>query len=347
MARTLLGLLVGAVVLAAFVLAVDAAAVARLVVGADPLPFLLSFPAVLVALGFRSEAYRRLVRAAGSGLSVGRGFGTYGASTFVKQVVPLGHVGGPAVVAYAYDRATGLGYDRTMAISTVGEAISLFTSVGLTVLGVVLVATRAEGAEGGLLFTLAAIMVAGTVSGTAVVLYRRAFVGRLARGAARGLAVTVGRLSPRVRRATAPDSVDAGVARYYRTLDGVGADRPAVAAAVALTAAAWVLYATPLYLCAVAVGLDVGVGVAFVLVPAGGIATVIPLPGGLGGYEVGMAGGLVLLAGVDPAGAAAAVLLYRLAGYWLLVLVGGVAAALTDVTAPDLEHDPLLDETPK
>jgi uncharacterized protein (TIRG00374 family) len=343
MARTILGLLAAAVVLGAFLLAVDPQEVARLVVGADPLLFAVGFPSVLVALVCRSEAYRRLFGAAGADLSVGEGLGTYGTSTFVKQVVPLGHVGGPAVVAYAYDRATALGYDRAIAVSTVGEAVSLFTSVGLTVLGVSLVASRAGGADGGLLVTLAAILVAGTVAVAAIVLYRRAFVGRLARGTARVVAASVGRLSDRVRRATTPETVDAGVARYYRTVDHVGADRTAVATAVALTSTAWVLYAAPLYLCALAVGVDVGVGVAFVLVPAGGLATVVPLPGGLGGYEVGMTGGMVLLAGVDPAAAAAAVLLYRLAGYWLLVLFGGVAATMTATVPRGPAGEPVVE----
>lgn len=343
MRRTVVGFVAAAVVLFAFLAAVDPDQVLRLLVGAEPLLFGACFPAVFLSIVCRSEAYRRLFGATGTRLSPRRGFGAYGTSIFVKGIVPLANAAAPAIYAYTYDRVTGLGYDRTLAVSTIAEAVTMVTSIALTLLGVALVAARADGVDVRLVVTLAAILAAGVVAVAAVVLYRRALVGRLAGGVARGVAATLGQVSTRVRRATTPASVDAGVARYYRTIDVVGADRAAVATAAALTMAAWILYATPLYLSALAIGADVGLGVAFVLVPAGGLAAVVPLPGGLGGYEVGVAGGLVLLAGLAPATAAAAVILYRLSAYWFLVVVGGVAAATSATVPRGPEGAPLVE----
>jgi uncharacterized membrane protein YbhN (UPF0104 family) len=51
-------------------------------------------------------------------------------------------------------------------------------------------------------------------------------------------------------------------------------------------------------------------------------ARVVPLPGGLGGVEGGVIGALTLT-GTPAVAAAAAVLVYRLGGYW----VAGMAAA--------------------
>jgi putative heme transporter len=55
----------------------------------------------------------------------------------------------------------------------------------------------------------------------------------------------------------------------------------------------------------------------------------VPLPGGLGGVEGGLLGALALT-GISPAAAAAAVIVYRVAGYWAVGATGSaVAAALT------------------
>jgi uncharacterized membrane protein YbhN (UPF0104 family) len=64
-------------------------------------------------------------------------------------------------------------------------------------------------------------------------------------------------------------------------------------------------------------------------VPVGAIASVTPLPGGLGGIEAVLIALLVPLAGVSGATAAAAVVIHRGAIYWLPTLVGaGVSSAL-------------------
>jgi uncharacterized membrane protein YbhN (UPF0104 family) len=52
----------------------------------------------------------------------------------------------------------------------------------------------------------------------------------------------------------------------------------------------------------------------------------VPLPGGLGGVEGGVLGALTLT-GTPPAAAAAAVILYRVAGYWAVGAAGTAAAA--------------------
>ncbi len=58
-----------------------------------------------------------------------------------------------------------------------------------------------------------------------------------------------------------------------------------------------------------------------------GAGTVTPTPGGLGGFEVGLAAGLASYH-VPGSLALASALLYRLVSYWLPLLVGGVALAI-------------------
>ncbi|HEY3034400.1 MAG TPA: lysylphosphatidylglycerol synthase domain-containing protein [Streptosporangiaceae bacterium] len=52
----------------------------------------------------------------------------------------------------------------------------------------------------------------------------------------------------------------------------------------------------------------------------------VPLPGGLGGVEGGLLGALTLT-GTPPAAAAAAIIIYRVAGYWAVGVTGAAVAA--------------------
>jgi uncharacterized membrane protein YbhN (UPF0104 family) len=52
----------------------------------------------------------------------------------------------------------------------------------------------------------------------------------------------------------------------------------------------------------------------------------VPLPGGLAGVEGGVLGALALT-GTSPAAAAAAVIIYRVAGYWAVGATGSAVAA--------------------
>lgn len=77
-----------------------------------------------------------------------------------------------------------------------------------------------------------------------------------------------------------------------------------------------------LYFCTRAVGAQESFWVIFVVFTAGTLAgTVTPTPGGLGGVEAGLAAALIAY-GVDASAALAAVLLYRLLTYWLLLVPG-------------------------
>jgi hypothetical protein len=67
----------------------------------------------------------------------------------------------------------------------------------------------------------------------------------------------------------------------------------------------------------------------------------VPLPGGLGGMEGGLFGALALT-GVHPTTAAAAVIIYRVAGYWAPGAAGAITAgALTRVRRPPAAARPL------
>jgi uncharacterized membrane protein YbhN (UPF0104 family) len=123
------------------------------------------------------------------------------------------------------------------------------------------------------------------------------------------------------------------IARLDAALAGVSGQRagPGWAAAVpACTGTGLLAEAGVLAACFGLAGLPVPWRGLLFAYAAGQLAgRLVPLPGGLGGMEGGVLGALTFT-GTAPAAAAAAVLIYRVAGYWAVGAAGtAVAAALT------------------
>jgi uncharacterized membrane protein YbhN (UPF0104 family) len=81
-------------------------------------------------------------------------------------------------------------------------------------------------------------------------------------------------------------------------------------------------HAATLWFCTLAVGLEIGFLTALAIFSIGILAgTATPTPGGLGGTEAGLLAGLIAYQ-VPAESALAAVIVYRLIGYWLTLFIG-------------------------
>ncbi|MDY6769730.1 MAG: lysylphosphatidylglycerol synthase domain-containing protein, partial [Candidatus Nanohaloarchaea archaeon] len=101
-----------------------------------------------------------------------------------------------------------------------------------------------------------------------------------------------------------------------------------VAAALAVSHLAGFLWVGGMYLLLLSLGFTAPKSALLIALPASMIAGYLPLPGGLGGIEVAMAGLLHAVAGAATPVASAAALLYRIFTYWAgMMLLGGVAAS--------------------
>lgn len=80
-----------------------------------------------------------------------------------------------------------------------------------------------------------------------------------------------------------------------------------------------------LFFCLYALGIHLPFAAVLLVFTFGvGAGAAVPTPGGLGGFEAGLAAGFVAY-GIDASPALAAALLYRLVSYWLPLLVGLLA----------------------
>lgn len=349
MRRAIIGFGIAGAALAAFLLLLDPAAIWAELQAVSLAHFAAGLVAVFLAVACWAESMRRVLLAAGGHLDAGTGFAAYGTGMLAKQILPMGNAGGPAIMAYAIDREADLEFDRTLAVVTIGDFLGLLSTVVLAFVGiayvvVVLPPTRIVQAA-----TVGVVVVAAVFASIGILLvYRRQTLRVLVLGVARLLRDTVGRLSGRLAAALSPASVDRGLQRYFATFDEAAANRRAMAVAAGLALVGWTLFAVPLYTSAAAVGVSLSFGLVLFVVPVGGLATAVPLPGGIGGVEFAVTGMLLAVTSLDPAVAAAIVLLYRLCVYWFLLAIGAASLAITATNirtlAADVAEEPALAE---
>lgn len=285
-------------------------------------PFSLGALTVSIAL---FAQYRGLLALLDLSPTVGSGLG-YLRGVYVRQLVPIGSVAGPVLIIYSMRQSTGLSTDEGLPAAIISQAVNFLTATVVGLTGSVLLF---RGGHRGLLPViglLAVILVTWvTVIGALVV---GVGVDRTVTWGAAVLNRTAGRVSSVVTRKTDPENVREWLAGFDEARRLIHENPTRVATAAAWSVLAWVLLSVTLVSSATAVGIALPVGVAFLVVPAGDLLNVLPVPGGIGGVEVAMAALLVALTTVDVSVAAVIAFCVRLWTYWFVLLFGGVATAL-------------------
>jgi uncharacterized protein (TIRG00374 family) len=336
--RIVAGFALALLAVGGFLLAVGPGAVAAELATANLLILAAGFLSVVVALACWSEAVRRLVTTTGHPVGGSRYRRAYLSGEFLKQVLPMGQSGGPVFMSYTISQETDAPYESTLAAASVFAFINVVASLVLAVAGLALLVVTRRGPTGPLLRNVLVAMVA--VTGVVFLLsylaaYRRSVLERVALRVAAALRRTVGRLSARADTALAPEAVERVVGTYADSVGQLAGDRRALAATVALAIVGWVFFLLPLYTSFVAIGDPVPYALVVFAVPVVTLLNVVPLPGGLGGFEVALAAVTAAVGGFDLPTATAAVFLFRLSNYWFLVLLGGLAAASLSVRVSD------------
>ncbi|MFC4358710.1 YbhN family protein [Halobium salinum] len=243
---------------------------------------------------------------------------TYLAATFADYVTPFGKAGGSPFIAYILSADDRANYQESLAGVVTADLLNLlpfftFAGVGFVAL---LVQNRVPQNARGLIVGLAVLAVA-----MPLIIYlsyrRRDFV--------EGLVVkVVGPIARRTERIDA-EKIRDRVDGFYDRIDIIGGNPRVMVHTLVYAFVGWVLFAAPLYLSARSLGITIDPLIVLFIVPASTLAGVTPTPGGLGGVEAAIVGLLVALTPLGTGTAAAVALLYRVASYWFVVLVGGVA----------------------
>ncbi|MDS0221012.1 flippase-like domain-containing protein [Haloarcula sp. S1AR25-5A] len=327
--RLLLSVLLAGVLLAGFLWVLDLPRLGMYLRETDLPLFAVGVVVTAIGMAAWSESQRHLLAASGATLSPWRNFVVFSLGLFSKQVLPMGHAVGTAIVAYGVGTELDRPYIENLTPVSVAELQSLLASLCLAGLGLGYVAVTLPETPGIRSFgSVLAVVAVGALVLSVTVWYRRRIVSRSVLVIAYLVQMTAGRISRRVRRLVRPEVITAEVDTFYDTIAAVASDRNRVLLGFVWSLVGWVAFSLPLVTSAAALGVSLPVAVAFFVVPTAGFASFVPVPGGLGSVELVLTGLLVAVTGIEPTLAAGITLLYRLCTYWLVILCcGGIVAA--------------------
>lgn len=259
----------------------------------------------------------------GAGVGPVRSVGLSLATKFVGNVAPFGQAAGAPISGLLVASATDLELERALtAVVTVNALTSM------TGLAVGIVALGGGGLGGSPTARVAAT--APIVVGLGVLAVagwrRRRRVARLLAGVVTPLAGAVARVHPRADPPTRA-AVAARVEGMFAAVEEVAAAPRRVALAVGFAACGQFLTAACLWVALDAVGSPAPFALVLGVLPLASVGTLVPSPGGTAGVEAALVGLLVSLAGLALPLVSAAVILYRMATFWVPLPVCGVVAA--------------------
>ncbi|MFB6104692.1 MAG: YbhN family protein [Halobacteriaceae archaeon] len=308
-----------------YVVGVDGVLTALAMLGPEEVGLLVvTTAAYLVAW---SLALRTVLSALDIEASVQESVLLFASATFANNITPFGQAGGEPFSALLVSRATGSEYESALASMASVDTINFIPSIALSLLG--LSYYLAVFAVGDRLLFVAAVVVALAV-GVPILAYGlwriRSRVQTVAVRAIHPITRSVGELVPYWTVPERPH-IRERVQGFFRAIERVAESRTTLTEALVLSTAGWMAMAAALFVSLGAVGHSVPVAAALIAAPVGAIASLTPLPGGLGGVELAIVIIIVPITPVSPEVAASAALIYRGATYWLPTVAGGIATA--------------------
>jgi len=263
------------------------------------------------------------VRPLNGGLSPDRSVQFAFAGDFFDVLSPAGPVSSEPVMARFFGVETGTSYSEALGVRGVAKYVKSATQLGLSaVLATTLLV--GGGAPRPLLVTLVGAIVVLATVGVAVVLARE----RATRAVVRLVSPVVRAVSGLYR--SEPHGRAAVANAVSRLRERVAAFRtaPGLLALIALGGVLeQLLTAGALWVALAGTGTGVGFVAVAALVALPQAASVVPVPGSLGAYDVVLAGALVATTGASAASATGAVLVVRTLALGVSLAGGGLAVA--------------------
>lgn len=261
-------------------------------------------------------------------LTVWWSFLAYASALFANNITPFGQAGGEPVAAVFVSRISNVNYDTGLASIASVDAIHFVPSITYALLGL---AYYAIFLTIGQYLVIAVVIVVALAIIVPALLYLgwsyRYWLEQRTTDVLTPLLDLVERFVPRVSSPD-PGSIEQYVENFFASIERITTDRRAVSIAIAFSALGWFLQIFLLWLAFVSIGYRIPLSVALLVIPIGNVASIAPLPGGLGAVDTVFIGLLTSLTGVDVAAITAAVLIYRGLIYGLPIIVGGSTIAL-------------------
>ncbi len=333
---TLVGFVVGGVILSALAVVVGVEDVAVALGGARPPLVALVGVSIVAWLCFWGVGLWTVLAAVGERVPLVDAVLVHAGAAFANNVTPFGQVGGEPVAAWLISDIAGSPYERSLAAMTSFDTLNGVPSLCFALLGLAAYALASVVGERlrALALGVSALAVAVPVVVGVAWRYRRRVESWLVR-------VVVPIVEGLARSLPKVDPVDAGdvgerIGGFVGSIERIAVDGPRLALAIAFSAAGWGVQVAGLWIALEAFGATVPGYVPLFVVPLGTIASALPTPGGLGGIETVQVSLLTLATDVPAATIAAAVGVFSVGGLVLTASVGAAAVAALQVRERDL-----------
>lgn len=250
------------------------------------------------------------------------------ASVFSNNITPFGQAGGEPVSAILISEAAESEYETGLAAIASVDTLHFVPSVGMALFGIALFGMQATSISRDLYFSAAVLagLVTLVVGVAALVYHYRHRIENAITATVTPIVQLISRVIPG-RSQPNRAAVAHRIGGFFESISRIGTERRALVLASGFSTLGWLTLAITLWASATAVDAAIPLTAALIAVPIGLIAGATPLPGGSGAIETAIVAMLVSLTTVSNSGAVAAVLIYRLATYWLPTVIGGLVAA--------------------
>ncbi|MFB6253782.1 MAG: YbhN family protein [Halobacteriaceae archaeon] len=247
------------------------------------------------------------------------------AATFANNITPFGQAGGEPFSALLISRATEAEYERALAAIASIDTLNFIPSILLAILGLsYYLLVFAVGNQIILILGIVILLAIGVpVIGYFLWTVRNTVENYMVE-IIHPFFAFVGRFVPKF---TAPSKEDIvhRVDSFFRSIERIADDKPALIEAFGFSTGGWILMIVALWTTLYALGYTVPFAATAIAVPVATIASITPLPGGLGGVELAIVLIIVPITGVSAGTAASAALIFRGATYWFPTILGGGA----------------------
>ncbi len=285
----------------------------------DPLWFGAAAVSTVLSIVVWAWMWRVVLDSIGVRVSLRRIVVTFLAGTFVNYITPMGQAGGQPFIAYVLAQDTTASYEQSLASVVTADILRLFPYFNAGLLGIGYLVLRVSISEQTRIFVVGIVGLAVLLPALIVgAWWYRQRVRSLLLWAAQPIVTRTDRLTI----AGLAERID----RLYTSLDRISTSPWSLLIAIVLAYVGWVFFALPLYFAGVSLGVSIPLLLICFLIPATIIAGLLPSPGGLAAIEGTLVVLLTALTAVSADQALAITTVYRVASYWLVILIGGVGA---------------------
>lgn len=333
--RVVAGFAVGLLAIALFVVLVGWEEVLAAIGQTDQTVFVWAFGCTLVALFFRSLVWIHLLGILDHDIGKPTVAGMFLSAKFFKYISPYGQVSATPGIAWFVGAFTDVDYERNLAAVVSADLFTYspyYTFGGIALVITLLGAAPLPNVELYLAASAVIVVLLAAVLWTA--LFNRQLTERAVIGVLSPLGWVFAKLGSSLGDEFTAETLSDRIAGFYETIDSLLDDRPTLVAGVVFGHVAWFFLMLPLIVVASAMGVELALVSAMLIIALSKLGFVVPLPGGIAGVEFTIAGLLVIIAGVSTSDAVAMAILYRFATFWFTVLLGGLSASAIIIRWP-------------